>query len=214
MVRLLLDELLLPLIVLSVMIAVGLLFVLTPDGDPEKSCDFNDDEWWHQLKQAAHARLILPPDAIERKIELKSSSSFSAKSIKYQGRKLYTKAKRMIYKVDREIYGYNINILVDKIAPDTIPILCFVNTKSGGRYGKYAMTELKSLLNPIQVVDLQNTDPMIPLQLFSRIPGWRVLVCGGDGSVRWVLNCIEKLPQEQRPPVAILPLGTGNDMAR
>ncbi|CAM9245241.1 unnamed protein product [Ectocarpus fasciculatus] len=128
---------------------------------------------------------------------------------------IYNKARRMIYNNNREPNTlFNGDISVDNIPAEHIPLLCFVNTKSGGRYGVFAIKELRSLLNPVQVVDLQKSDPLAALQAFSRVPSFRVLVCGGDGSVRWILNCIEQLPRELRPPVAILPLGTGNDLAR
>eukprot|EP00080_Pristionchus_pacificus_P023947 PDM83967.1 C1 domain containing protein [Pristionchus pacificus] len=40
----------------------------------------------------------------------------------------------------------------------------------------------------------------------------RILICGGDGTISSVLNDIEGL--ENRPSIAILPLGTGNDLSR
>lgn len=41
----------------------------------------------------------------------------------------------------------------------------------------------------------------------------RIVIGGGDGSVNEVVDAMAKLPQEQRPELAILPLGTANDFA-
>lgn len=46
------------------------------------------------------------------------------------------------------------------------------------------------------------------------LPRLRVMVCGGDGTVGWVLSTLDSLKWPVYPPIAIVPLGTGNDLGR
>lgn len=95
------------------------------------------------------------------------------------------------------------------------PLLVFVNSRSGGGQGVELIRELQSHLHRVQVVDLVQEGPKPALQWWSQTSQrYRVLVCGGDGTVGWVLSCLEELQPEYVPPVAILPVGTGNDLAR
>ncbi|KAL7581367.1 hypothetical protein ACA910_021960 [Epithemia clementina (nom. ined.)] len=108
-------------------------------------------------------------------------------------------------------------ILGDEYLPDDrcTPVLVFVNSRSGPQQGQLLITQLKRLLNPIQVWDLAHDRPEPILESFCALTKLRILVCGGDGTVSWIISALDSLNLKRKwPPIAILPLGTGNDLAR
>lgn len=111
-------------------------------------------------------------------------------------------------------------------------IVAFVNSKSGGQAGELLRQTLREHLGSLEdekaiegeVCDLsldgepENTIQFLAESLkFSEAPT-RLLVCGGDGTVTWILTALEQCEDLQGKlhllPVAIVPLGTGNDLAR
>ncbi|XP_068911011.1 diacylglycerol kinase theta isoform X7 [Tenebrio molitor] len=97
------------------------------------------------------------------------------------------------------------------------PLLVFVNVKSGGCQGLELISSFRKLLNPYQVFDLDNGGPLPGLYVFRNIQNYKILVCGGDGTIGWVLQCLDNVGQDSQcssPACAIVPLGTGNDLAR
>ena len=106
-------------------------------------------------------------------------------------------------------------ILGDEFLPSSCtPLLVFVNSRSGPQQGNLLITQFKQLLNPIQVWDLANGGPEKVLKSFSVLSRFQVLICGGDGTVSWIISALERMNLKRWPPIGILPLGTGNDLAR
>eukprot|EP00051_Salpingoeca_urceolata_P014656 m.186907 g.186907 ORF g.186907 m.186907 type:complete len:933 (+) comp18148_c0_seq2:670-3468(+) len=106
--------------------------------------------------------------------------------------------------------------------PGTSPLLVFINPKSGGNQGIKLLAQFMWWVNPRQVFNLmapgEDGKPVGPrrgLELYKDVENLQLLVCGGDGTVGWVLETLDKMGLSEREiPVATLPLGTGNDLAR
>ncbi|XP_044472335.1 diacylglycerol kinase 7-like isoform X1 [Mangifera indica] len=113
------------------------------------------------------------------------------------------------------------------------PVVVFINSKSGGRHGPELKERLQQLMGEEQVFDLSEVKPhefvQYGLGCLEKLADLgdscaketrqkiRVVVAGGDGTVGWILGNLGELNKQGRepvPPVAIIPLGTGNDLAR
>ncbi|KAG8521165.1 Diacylglycerol kinase kappa, partial [Galemys pyrenaicus] len=94
------------------------------------------------------------------------------------------------------------------------PLLIFINSKSGDHQGIVFLRKFKQYLNPSQVFDLSKGGPEAGLCMFKNFARFRIVVCGGDGSVSWVLSLIDAFGLHERCQLAVIPLGTGNDLAR
>ncbi|WVZ73343.1 hypothetical protein U9M48_021662 [Paspalum notatum var. saurae] len=118
-------------------------------------------------------------------------------------------------------------------APAVAPVVVFVNSRSGGRHGPELKVRLHELITEEQVFDLSIAKPSdfvhYGLSCLERLAEqgdncakvtrekMRIVVAGGDGTVGWVLGCLSdlyKMKREPVPPTGIIPLGTGNDLAR
>uniref|UniRef100_A0ACD5W219 Uncharacterized protein n=1 Tax=Avena sativa TaxID=4498 RepID=A0ACD5W219_AVESA len=110
----------------------------------------------------------------------------------------------------------------------TCPVIVFINTRSGGQLGKDLIVTYRKLLNHTQVFDLRDEAPDKVLhRLYSNLERLkrdgdtlapeihrrlRLIVAGGDGTAGWLLGVVSDLKLVHPPPVATVPLGTGNNL--
>ncbi|XP_077325349.1 diacylglycerol kinase iota isoform X1 [Lithobates pipiens] len=156
----------------------------------------------------AHAAVIIPPSWI---IKVKKPQVNSKNSSR---RKKRTSFKRKASKKGFEDIKGRAFVIKPISSPLMKPLLVFVNPKSGGNQGTKVMQMFMWYLNPRQVFDLSQEGPREALELYRKVPNIRILACGGDGTVGWILSVLDELQMNPQPPVAVLPLGTGNDLAR
>ncbi|XP_075886033.1 diacylglycerol kinase iota isoform X2 [Nelusetta ayraudi] len=166
----------------------------------------------HQIEEpcslGAHAGVIVPPSWIIKVRKPQSSMKNSAR------RKKRTSFKRRASKKGLDESKWRPFMLKPLPSPLMKPILVFVNPKSGGNQGAKVLQMFMWILNPRQVFDLSQGGPREALELYRKVPNLRILACGGDGTVGWILSMLDELQMNPQPPVAVLPLGTGNDLAR
>ncbi|XP_009592556.1 diacylglycerol kinase 5-like isoform X1 [Nicotiana tomentosiformis] len=111
------------------------------------------------------------------------------------------------------------------------PVLVFINSKSGGQLGGQLLLTYRTLLNKNQVFDLGEKAPDKVLhQFYSNLEKHKQngdnlsheierrlrvivsLVAGGDGTAGWILGVVSDLKLAHPPPIATVPLGTGNNL--
>ena len=51
----------------------------------------------------------------------------------------------------------------------------------------------EKLVGVVQVVELPRESPEQALKLFGGLPNLRLLAIGGDGTVAWILSCIDSI---------------------
>nr|XP_016852579.1 PREDICTED: diacylglycerol kinase iota isoform X3 [Anolis carolinensis] len=156
----------------------------------------------------AHAAVIVPPTWI---IKVKKPQNSLKNSTR---RKKRTSFKRKASKRGNEENKGRPFVIKPISSPLMKPLLVFVNPKSGGNQGTKVLQMFMWYLNPRQVFDLSQEGPKDALELYRKMPNLRILACGGDGTVGWILSILDELQLNPQPPVAVLPLGTGNDLAR
>ncbi|XP_063233449.1 eye-specific diacylglycerol kinase isoform X2 [Bacillus rossius redtenbacheri] len=172
-----------------------------------KETCFNLQKIGEECSLGNHSDIIVPPSWI---VKLPRQGSFKSSLRKSPKKKTATK-KKSKEKTDRDPKTF-----VIKPIPTTTmkPVLVFINPRSGGNQGAKLLQKFQWLLNPRQVFDLTQGGPRMGLELFRKAPNLRVLACGGDGTVGWVLSVLDQICISPAPPVGVLPLGTGNDLAR
>ncbi|XP_055301129.1 eye-specific diacylglycerol kinase isoform X8 [Sitodiplosis mosellana] len=169
----------------------------------KESC-FNPERIGEECSLGEHSNIIVPPSWI---IKLPRKGSFKSSLRKTSRKKEVSKKKSK----EKESKAF-----VIKPVPTTkvTPVLVFINPKSGGNQGVKLLQKFQWLLNPRQVFDLTQGGPKMGLELFRKVPQLRILACGGDGTAGWILSVLDQMHFETQPAVGVLPLGTGNDLAR
>ncbi|KAH0787941.1 Diacylglycerol kinase 1 [Histomonas meleagridis] len=104
---------------------------------------------------------------------------------------------------------------------DQTPILIFVNSVSGGGIaaGVIPYVENDVFIKVVKLPSEASTFRETHAELL-RNPSLRIVAAGGDGTVNWVISLLKPIfsldetPNQYRPPLAVIPFGTGNDMSR
>ncbi|XP_022241600.1 eye-specific diacylglycerol kinase-like isoform X2 [Limulus polyphemus] len=169
---------------------------------------FNMQKLEEHCTLGIHTDIIVPPSWI---VKLPRKGSFKSSLRRSPKKRGSTKRKTKKENEKEQPRTFAIKPIPSATSK---PLIVFINPKSGGNQGSKLMHKFQWLLNPRQVFDLTLGGPSAGLELYRKVPNLRILACGGDGTAGWVLSVLDEIGISPSPPVAVLPLGTGNDLAR
>lgn len=108
------------------------------------------------------------------------------------------------------------------------PVIVFINSRSGGQLGGDLLKTYRELINNSQVFDLgeegpdkvlhrlyanfeklKNSGDDLAVEIEKKL---RIIGAGGDGTASWLLGVVSDLKLARPPPIATVPLGTGNNL--
>jgi len=97
-----------------------------------------------------------------------------------------------------------------------VVFLALVNPKSGGNVGTQLLERFKEILDENKIYNLSEGGPRKALEDHGHKENLRLIACGGDGTVGWILSVMDSMsfPPGKSPAIGIIPLGTGNDLSR
>lgn len=132
------------------------------------------------------------------------------------------------FRIPSFIFDTDLEVPDDDESSPQCPVLVFINSKSGGQLGGDLLVTYRLLLNEKQVFDLGEEAPdevlrtvylnlellksrgiKLAIQIQHRL---RIIVAGGDGTAGWLLGVVCDLKFPHPPPIATVPLGTGNNL--
>ena len=100
-----------------------------------------------------------------------------------------------------------------------IKLLLFINRLSGGGFGS-KLIQLVESRDDVFVIQLPEEINKFKTLGYETLHNHdlKVVVCGGDGTINWISSVLGDyygLENDTfRPPLAVIPVGTGNDMSR
>ena len=93
--------------------------------------------------------------------------------------------------------------------------LAIVNPEARSGAARQLKVEIEQKLADLDVTYRETTAPLDAIELAEQGRDYDVVIAvGGDGTVHEIVNGLMRIPQDQRPALAVIPVGSGNDTCR